>query len=272
MYCEYTHPIHVNKPTRRPKRFRSNGMHKHYQRVDNLTNRLVCTADIRATEHHWIIDTYITSHGSTGCKTNRRSQSQCLKYTGTNNQSQNSSLPSLPSLASLPSICPTLNVPESPARFVHLPEIHHNLYISDRAGIDEWVQFTRRKKPIIVPIVITLFDGPVRNVACTVKNIPTQDSRNMTFHDFYQPYQCVRTILDAHACPILIACQSGVNRSSMMAVAYGIQTTELAADQLMEYIMREKFKISPFWDTLTNTRMRAILRQLQSRRPKGSKK
>lgn len=264
----YTPPLHVNTPKRRPKIRRSNFVTRRC-RPDGLANRMVVKADNNATEQHWIVDTYAVYHGSHGSISSRRSNSQCLKYTGKNDQSRN-----LPVDKDRFQMCRKHYRPlrpEHPPQFVHIPEIHPNLYISDRASVDDWVRTVSRPKNFVGrPLVIVLFAGKIANTNTDTVSILTQDARNMSFHDFHVPYQHVKTALDDHvnSRPVLLACQSGVNRSCLMAVAYGIQNTEMTADQLMEYIMREKSKTTPDWDTLTNTRMRIILRQLQSQRPK----
>jgi hypothetical protein len=194
-----------------------------------------------------------------------RTNTVCLKYTGTNTQNhqQRNSVPTVRMDSYKP----------KEIRFVDIPQIHKNLWIGDINSIQYWMDtFKHHETAVIInvsdiQITLSRYDGnPYRNVV--LHHIPFQDSRLVLFNDFYRSFLTLRDLLEGilsdDGKKVIIVCNAGVNRSAAMAVAYAI-SIGLKCNDMIEYVADRKFEVSPNWDNITNTRFRTILRQLQSR-------
>lgn len=237
------------------------GAHKGYAHLRRIYDRM----DNTLTKRYWVVDTYATLKGI-----GPLAQTECLKYNHANAQ-----------VHSVATVSPAnihhrCTQPVPPGRFVHIPEIHPNLFLSDLASLSEWARQWQKKGPLMA---INLSKCPVdgrrrkvwgSQVTVNITDVPIPDTPNVTFHDLHSAICQVKTVLHAHlsTCKVTLVCEKGVNRSVFMAVAYGLDVTMQPCTHLINYISEEKYKVSPTWNNLTNAKMRTILRQLESRRPR----
>jgi hypothetical protein len=203
------------------------------------------------TKTTWDIDTYIEPKGR-----GEKSYSLCLKHRGINTQVGN--------ITEAPRIAWRRSCKRTPdIRHIQLPLIHPNLYISDIVSVDDWLSENKGPSVIInlsgmvIPKAIGSNFWSKHIHGAAVIDIMVEDGPHITFQDFHDPYLKVKEVLDSKLplSKVLIVCAAGVNRSVLMAVAYGIGKGHRCGD-LINYVADEKCKISISWN---------ILRQFQSR-------
>jgi len=166
-------------------------------------------------------------------------------------------------------------------RFIHLPEINPNLYLSNGDIFDS----PETLKELNINTILNLsthwkhkqsqYQYPV------IFNPSYNDTRQLTFKEFKDIIEITQEIIinstsmpESHQPnaplklvnnrPLLVLCDKGVNRSVSVIIAYAIIEKGWTFDQAIDYIDTIKLEKYPFWNSLTNPRIKNLLKALGS--------
>jgi protein-tyrosine phosphatase len=157
-------------------------------------------------------------------------------------------------------------------RIISLEKIHPHLYLGNKnaLSID-----TFKKNNIEIVIAIDLKDE-INNIKYlsddmynnTVKyhNIDYEDKCNISYFEFNKIIRHTISLLDSELKKeknILVVCEKGVNRSSSIVIAYAILMRKMTYNDVCDYVDTTKLKDYPYWNNLTNKRMRNLLKLIQ---------
>jgi protein-tyrosine phosphatase len=147
------------------------------------------------------------------------------------------------------------NKKEKIPRIVNLKMIANNISIGNLECLSE--SFLLKKK---INVIINVS----KNVLCRhrqrkIQNIFYKDTKTLS----YQPLDQAAEIIDQNEKKnVLIMCNQGVNRSVSIAIGYAILRKKLTFDQTYQYVESMKSKKYESWNSLTNPRIKNILKAL----------
>lgn len=122
-------------------------------------------------------------------------------------------------------------------KFIHLPELHPNLYLSD-----------------------------INYVCSNAATLTCENQDNIDYKYFkslingYMQW-LVENLNDS---VVIVKCENGINLSAAFVAAYGILVKNMTFEEVRGYIDEEKIKKHPEWNNLTNKKLRTCLTTLQN--------
>ena len=150
---------------------------------------------------------------------------------------------------------------DSDEKIINLPEIHPNLYIGNLSSCNNITIGKNR-----IGIIINLNDV-MKNSNYKIYNILYKYTKNLNIKIFRSVIASAFKIMDNefhNNTNVLIICNKGVNRSVSIAVAYAILRKGFKFNTAISYIDEIKLNKYPTWNSLTNTRIRNLLKSLNS--------
>jgi protein-tyrosine phosphatase len=148
--------------------------------------------------------------------------------------------------------------PSPESRLIHLPQIKDKLYLGNG-------EILKHPKLISnIKIIINLTDDEIsRNLKCKMINIKYEDRLSLNFHTFKSIIDQTNDIISNTDDEILIVCDKGVNRSVSIILAYAIMMKEYTFVDAIDYLDTVKLNKYPNWNSLTNTRIKSMLKLLK---------
>jgi len=150
------------------------------------------------------------------------------------------------------------------AKMTPLPEINDNLFIGNYLSTMDDNQLKNRKISVIINVSGTplLYSS---NKQMKIYSLDYKDTRQLSYRELKHILDRVIEIMDLNENKkILIVCNKGVNRSVSLAIGYAILKKNMTFDQAYEYIDTQKNKRYEHFHSLTNPKIKNLLKALSS--------
>jgi hypothetical protein len=145
-------------------------------------------------------------------------------------------------------------------QIVALPQIDPKLYLGNRELLNHPEQLINNN----IKHIIDLSTDPQRNsYLCTANQFSFTDS-HLFYSNFINLSKEINNIISEHSKNILIICDKGVNASTAIIVSYAILKKGYTFTDAIDYIDTVKLKTYPYWNSLTNKRLKNLLKLLKS--------
>ena len=142
-------------------------------------------------------------------------------------------------------------------KIIHLPEIGDNIYVGNVHSAIDAETLNDHK----IAVIINFSDYLLSNRNINIHNITYKDTRNLDYHRFTNILLQAANIINNNPNKnILIVCNKGVNRSVSIAIGYAILNKKYTFDNSYEYVETQKLKKYKTWHSLTNQRIKHLLR------------
>lgn len=154
---------------------------------------------------------------------------------------------------------------------VNLSSISPKLYVGNLECLNDPINIQNKKIVKIINVSNVILPrcskGLIHCCACDnndhIVNIEFKDTRNISYKFFVSIVQQTNQIIDDTIGNVLIVCNKGVNRSTSLAMAYGI-TNGMTYDDANDYVSEQKRKMDAKWNHMTNCTIRTLLKALNS--------
>lgn len=143
-------------------------------------------------------------------------------------------------------------------KIVHLPKIDERIYLGNVTSAIDAVSLNNYR----ISVIINLSDYQLADPVIKIHDIKYKDTKLLSYSQFVHILSTFLSIIDQVPIDqnILVICTKGVNRSASMIIGYAINRKHQTFNEALNYIETQKSASYSFWDTLTNQKMKNLLR------------